>query len=208
MSCETGNISDVIKIKQEIENYPNIFDDEPSTYYNTEYNVELQSQPIEIPEEEIKEEEVTAIEKEPQFLTVKLKPEIKNVESQDRPHACTICGKSFKQLWHLKGHVLIHMREKKYVCEFCGERFSFQRELSGHVGIHTWKKKFTCSFCGKPFPSSSKLETHMRVHTGERPYQCDVCDKKFKVKCNLTEHQKIHVGERMHQCSFCERFVP
>jgi KRAB domain-containing zinc finger protein len=76
-------------------------------------------------------------------------------------HACTECGKMYKNLFGLKCHTLTHTGEISYLC----------------------------AVCGRGFRHSCALKIHMQVHTGERPHVCDICGKFFGTRGNLKIHK-------------------
>jgi Zinc finger, C2H2 type len=49
-----------------------------------------------------------------------------------RPHVCTVCGRSFARLEHLKRHERFHTKEKPFECPQCGRRFARRDLLLRH----------------------------------------------------------------------------
>ncbi|XP_028672603.1 zinc finger protein with KRAB and SCAN domains 4-like isoform X1 [Erpetoichthys calabaricus] len=57
-------------------------------------------------------------------------------------YSCKDCGKSFKQLDHLKIHQTIHITEKPYNCRDCGKRYTRSDSLNRQQKIHTRAKEY------------------------------------------------------------------
>jgi len=61
---------------------------------------------------------------------------VKEVHSENRPHRCAHCVKTFKRGSHLKAHVReVHLTEpRKFVCEHCAsKKFKRRRDLQRHL---------------------------------------------------------------------------
>lgn len=72
------------------------------------------------------------------------------------------------------------------------------------------KKILKCPKCDKTFDRAGKYESHTRVHTGEKPFQCDICLQRYSTKSNLTVHKKKHASDapfqkKEHKCPFCNK---
>ena len=66
---------------------------------------------------------------------------------------CDICGKVFRDVYHLNRHKLSHSGEKPYECHICGLRFKRKDRMSYHVRSHDGSvgKPYVCQSCGKGF---------------------------------------------------------
>lgn len=57
--------------------------------------------------------------------------------------------------------------------QICGKSFRQKYHLTQHNLIHSGVKPFSCDLCGKAFNVKMNLREHMRRHTGDRPYKCN-----------------------------------
>lgn len=74
-------------------------------------------------------------------------------ERTRRHVGCDICGKVFRDVYHLNRHKLSHSGEKPYACPVCGLRFKRKDRMSYHVRSHDGSvgKPYVCQSCGKGF---------------------------------------------------------
>ncbi|KAM6032493.1 LOW QUALITY PROTEIN: uncharacterized protein LJ206_002329 [Theristicus caerulescens] len=94
-----------------------------------------------------------------------------------KTHACEMCGKAFRDVYHLTRHKLSHSDEKPYQCPVCQQRFKRKDRMSYHVRSHDGAvhKPYICSHCGKSFSRPNHLNSHVRqVHSTERPFKWEV----------------------------------
>lgn len=90
-------------------------------------------------------------------------PSMGNMQQQNVPkkpakpvkknHGCEMCGKAFRDVYHLNRHKLSHSDEKPFECPICQQRFKRKDRMTYHVrshdgGVH---KPYVCSVCGKGF---------------------------------------------------------
>ncbi|KAF1436999.1 ZN865 protein, partial [Scopus umbretta] len=54
----------------------------------------------------------------------------------EKPHQCAVCGKRFRESFHLSKHHVVHTRERPYKCELCGKAFGYPQSLTRHKQIH------------------------------------------------------------------------
>ncbi|XP_038844839.1 zinc finger and SCAN domain-containing protein 5C-like [Salvelinus namaycush] len=81
------------------------------------------------------------------------------------PYHCSLCGRDFNRMEHLKIHQRIHTGERPYACTVCNARFRHSWALTRHFRIHTGEKPYTCSQCGKTFRNCGGLRFHQRTHS-------------------------------------------
>ncbi|XP_067833042.1 myc-associated zinc finger protein-like isoform X2 [Heptranchias perlo] len=150
-----------------------------------------------------------------------------------KTHSCELCGKAFRDIYHLNRHKLSHSDEKPFECPVCQQRFKRKDRMSYHVRSHEGgvNKPYICSHCGKGFSRPDHLNSHVRqVHSTERPFKCQTCEAAFatkdrlrahmirheeKVPCHvcgkllsaayITDHMKVHSEGANHTCDICNK---
>ncbi|XP_056607593.1 POZ-, AT hook-, and zinc finger-containing protein 1 isoform X1 [Triplophysa dalaica] len=129
-------------------------------------------------------------------------------ERTRRHVACDLCGKVFRDVYHLNRHKLSHSGEKPYACPVCGLRFKRKDRMSYHVRSHDGSvgKPYVCQSCGKGFSRPDHLNGHIKqVHTTERPHKCQICNASFATRDRLRSHLACH--EDKIPCQVCGKFL-
>ncbi|XP_041084802.1 POZ-, AT hook-, and zinc finger-containing protein 1-like isoform X2 [Polyodon spathula] len=129
-------------------------------------------------------------------------------ERTRRHVGCDICGKVFRDVYHLNRHKLSHSGEKPYACPVCGLRFKRKDRMSYHVRSHDGSvgKPYVCQTCGKGFSRPDHLNGHIKqVHTSERPHKCQTCNASFATRDRLRSHLASH--EDKIPCQVCGKFL-
>uniref|UniRef100_A0A5F8H2A5 POZ/BTB and AT hook containing zinc finger 1 n=1 Tax=Monodelphis domestica TaxID=13616 RepID=A0A5F8H2A5_MONDO len=135
--------------------------------------------------------------------------------------ACEICGKIFRDVYHLNRHKLSHSGEKPYSCPVCGLRFKRKDRMSYHVRSHDGSvgKPYICQSCGKgfsrprlarphgctcnaSFATRDRLRSHLACHEDKVP--CQVCGKYLRA-AYMADHLKKHSEGPSNFCSICNR---
>ncbi|XP_077445587.1 uncharacterized protein LOC144066114 [Stigmatopora argus] len=116
--------------------------------------------------------------------------------SGDKLYECTQCGKTFRNKYHLKSHLMTHTGEKPFSCSVCGQAFSRKQNLKTHTRTHTGEKPFLCSVCGKTFRIKGNLKEHFKTHSGEKCFACAFCVHRFSTNATLKRHLRTHTGEK------------
>ncbi|XP_023678935.2 vascular endothelial zinc finger 1 isoform X3 [Paramormyrops kingsleyae] len=125
-------------------------------------------------------------------------------------HGCDMCGKAFRDVYHLNRHKLSHSDEKPFECPICQQRFKRKDRMTYHVRSHDGdvNKPYVCSVCGKGFSRPDHLSCHVKhVHSTERPFRCQVtaCTAAFATKDRLRSHMIRHEGKVT--CNVCGKML-
>ncbi|XP_051562704.1 POZ (BTB) and AT hook-containing zinc finger 1-like isoform X3 [Myxocyprinus asiaticus] len=145
---------------------------------------------------------------QPRFQENGLPTETRKRERTRRHVACDLCGKVFRDVYHLNRHKLSHSGEKPYACPVCGLRFKRKDRMSYHVRSHDGSvgKPYVCQSCGKGFSRPDHLNGHIKqVHTTERPHKCQICNASFATRDRLRSHLACH--EDKIPCHVCGKFL-
>ncbi|XP_045482729.1 zinc finger protein GLIS2 homolog isoform X2 [Harmonia axyridis] len=143
---------------------------------------------------------------------------------------CTRNQRGFNARYKMLVHVRTHTNEKPHKCHQCDKSFSRAENLKIHSRSHSGEKPYVCTVpgCGKAYSNSSDRFKHSRTHQVEKPYCCKVpgCPKRYTDPSSLRKHVKTYkhfVNEnninnsnseytilnedhvRDHRSSFCER---
>ncbi|XP_064424878.1 vascular endothelial zinc finger 1 [Latimeria chalumnae] len=139
-------------------------------------------------------------------------PVVQTAKKPSKPvkknHACEMCGKAFRDVYHLNRHKLSHSDEKPFECPVCQQRFKRKDRMTYHVRSHEGgiTKPYTCSICGKGFSRPDHLSCHVKhVHSTERPFKCPTCNAAFATKDRLRTHMVRHEGKV--SCNICGKLL-
>lgn len=127
----------------------------------------------------------------------------KIVHSDQRPHKCEICGKSFRQANVLRLHSKLH-DERKIQCLICDKKFLKPIYLKYHMRRHDDERPYKCDKCPKSYYSRQHLKTHLYSHFDEPQFHCEICNRQYKIYDSLKLHMYTHVGKPF-TCKYCGR---
>ena len=150
-------------------------------------------------------------------------------KSKDKPFRCGYreCNKSFKHLYNLEAHLVVHTGISRHECPHpgCNDYFGYYSGLKRHIlSKHSIVRPYMCDICNKLFSRSNNLMTHKRnvhsvrderkqpenstdkwiMHSGNetRPFQCgyEGCSKTYIRKQSLRRHFVSHIGDSQFRC--------
>lgn len=113
-----------------------------------------------------------------------------------RWEGCQRKGKGFNARYKMLIHVRTHTNEKPHQCPLCHKSFSRLENLKIHNRSHTGERPYVCPVegCNKRYSNSSDRFKHTRTHLEEKPYSCKVhgCHKRYTDPSSLRKHIKSH----------------
>ena len=116
----------------------------------------------------------------------------------ERPkYICEICGAELFSPTTLRNHRQLHSDDYPHKCDECGKSFKLKSYLTAHKGTHMSDddKPFQCEYCAKKFVNRKRLRNHVTSHNNETPYPCDYCGMSFGTHIKRRKHSmKVHGG--------------
>lgn len=78
-------------------------------------------------------------------------------------HKCHVCGKKeYKNLGHLKEHLMSHDESPRFTCHVCGLKLRSRRGYQKHLLLHSGQKPYQCELCGGRYVTPAQLKYHKR----------------------------------------------
>ncbi|XP_055891595.1 zinc finger protein 423-like isoform X3 [Biomphalaria glabrata] len=132
--------------------------------------------------------------------------------TDDNPHNCQFCEKSFAKKAYLKLHQQTHTAHMPYKCHHCPRLFRHKKSRERHEKLHSSDRKYKCQTCGVGYSRSDHLRNHIKSHDlmeNDEGYKCPICQQSYMSASALTNHMKTHKqkfsSSEDHTCLECSQ---
>lgn len=110
---------------------------------------------------------------------------------------CTECDYKTVTIGHLNQHYKMHSNDRPHKCKQCDKSYKGSHKLKSHVlQVHTLpaNRPYQCPYCDKSYGDKYGLDRHEIVHLPKMKYlKCNICEKWFVLKKYLQNHmRKFH----------------
>ncbi|CAN7937186.1 unnamed protein product, partial [Ixodes hexagonus] len=118
----------------------------------------------------------------------------------DRPHACDVCGDTFKMKCHLAIHMHRHMprsmlKKKKMAKKIIPKRAASTPQPLSAATVAPVRKKYECNECSFKTGIRRSLLVHQDAHRCSRRLKCKYCDYITLSRTNLLAHEARHPSQ-------------
>ena len=148
---------------------------------------------------------------------------------EEKPHTCSICGKSFNPICLMPKHMKIHCKEKfncepstnicslrsegkrrskenqySYSCVICSLSFLLTCSMKFHEANGIRYELLSCQVCDEFNPGLDHFKKHKQLLHGIVKLECEQCGRDISMMSHLfTQMQSIHEGPK-YSCDECE----
>ncbi|KAH8854339.1 Zinc finger protein GLIS2 like [Schistosoma japonicum] len=116
----------------------------------------------------------TSIDKSTKFAVKKRQKQLRSKDTENMLYCdwpqCPrfILKQPFKQMAHLKRHLLLHKNHLNLTCSQCEKRFSSKENLKRHTCMHLGLKPYACPICHQTFSRTSERSMCLKKHHFEK----------------------------------------
>ncbi|KAF6718946.1 Vascular endothelial zinc finger 1 [Oryzias melastigma] len=128
-------------------------------------------------------------------------------------HGCEMCGKAFRDVYHLNRHKLSHSDEKPFECPICQQRFKRKDRMTYHCPLSRRRRPQALRvFCvreglfkARPFELPCEACSFLRKAVQVSSNGKSACTSAFATKDRLRSHMIRHEGKVT--CSICGKML-
>lgn len=114
------------------------------------------------------------------------------IQNQNIKYSCTLCGRLFQTLNHLRMHEVSHSSQLQ---QQPIQQLQHQQQQQQQIDILTNNEQtFRCDKCQASFRYRTLLERHKKIHIigQDKPYVCPRCPMRFETRTLYNHHAKTH----------------
>ena len=110
---------------------------------------------------------------------------------------CEICGEVLKNPNKYSSHFISHKQGALYQCSLCIKSFSNLFTLRWHIISHN-RDIFSCSLCRSSFPCKKSLMSHV-TNEHVLPWNCNTCGHVLRTFKDLKKHKLAKASDVEHE---------